>query len=435
MKKLPTFIRTFANVMILYDDTQPLTLSMLNGIVRETIESEMPDSYWVQAELASVRENRGHCYMELVEKAGDGMIAAQARACCWKNTWLNAGRHFCEVTGSPLSSGMKVLMRVHASFHEAFGFSWIVDEIDPTFTLGDMARRRQEIIRILTEEGVIDLNKQLPISPFCQRIAVISSATAAGYGDFCNQLADNPYGFQFQTQLFPAIMQGEQVESSIIQALNKIHSSAPKSDTSAPFDCVVIIRGGGSTTDLSGFDTLALAENVANFPLPIITGIGHERDKSILDIVACVSVKTPTAVAEFLIANLAQTAERIDTCTKRMALAVQQRLETEKLRLQQLEQSAKNVFSLRKISEENKLKNYFLQLQNLSERQIIIERNKLELLEHRANLLDPINILKRGYSMTLRNGKVVRDATSLNDGDDITVMFADGSVSATVNGL
>ena len=421
--------------MILYDDTQPLTLSMLNGIVRETIESEMPDSYWVQAELASVRENRGHCYMELVEKAGDGMIAAQARACCWKNTWLNAGRHFCEVTGSPLSSGMKVLMRVHASFHEAFGFSWIVDEIDPTFTLGDMARRRQEIIRILTEEGVIDINKQLSISPFCQRIAVISSATAAGYGDFCNQLADNPYGFQFQTQLFPAIMQGEQVESSIIQALNKIHSSAPESDTSAPFDCVVIIRGGGSTTDLSGFDTLALAENVANFPLPIITGIGHERDKSILDIVACVSVKTPTAVAEFLIANLAQTAEHIDTCTQRMALAVQQRLETEKLRLQQLEKSAKNVFSLRKISEENKLKNYFLQLQNLSERQIIIERNKLELLEHRANLLDPINILKRGYSMTLHNGKVVRDATSLNDGDDITVMFADGSVSATVNGL
>ena len=421
--------------MILYDDTQPLTLSMLNGIVRETIESEMPDSYWVQAELASVRENRGHCYMELVEKAGDGMIAAQARACCWKNTWLNAGRHFCEVTASPLSSGMKVLMRVHASFHEAFGFSWIVDEIDPTFTLGDMARRRQEIIRILTEEGVIDLNKQLSISPFCQRIAVISSATAAGYGDFCNQLADNPYGFQFQTQLFPAIMQGEQVESSVIQALNKIHSSALESGTSTPFDCVVIIRGGGSTTDLSGFDTLALAENVANFPLPIITGIGHERDKSILDIVACVSVKTPTAVAEFLIANLTQTAERIDTCTQRMALAVQQRLETEKLRLQQLEHSAKNVFSLRKISEENKLKNYFLQLQNLSERQIIIERNRLKLLEHRANLLDPINILKRGYSMTLHNGKVVRDATSLNDGDDITVMFADGSVSATVNGL
>ena len=418
--------------MILYDDTQPLTLSMLNGIVRETIESEMPDSYWVQAELASVRENRGHCYMELVEKAGDGMIAAQARACCWKNTWLNAGRHFCEVTGSPLSSGMKVLMRVHASFHEAFGFSWIVDEIDPTFTLGDMARRRQEIIRILTEEGVIDLNKQLSISPFCQRIAVISSATAAGYGDFCNQLADNPYGFQFQTQLFPAIMQGEQVESSIIQALNKIHSSALESDTSAPFDCVVIIRGGGSTTDLSGFDTLALAENVANFPLPVITGIGHERDKSILDIVACVSVKTPTAVAEFLIANLAHTAELIDGCTQRMTIAVQQRLEAEKLRLQQMEQSARNVFSIRKLTEENRLKNYFLKLSNLSERQIIIERNKIELLEHRTTLLDPINILKRGYSMTLHNGKVVRDAQSLNGGDDITVMFEKGSVNATV---
>lgn len=418
--------------MFLFDDTQPLTLSMLNGIVREAIEGAMPDSYWVQAELASVRENRGHCYMELIEKVDDGAIVAQARACCWKNTWMVVGRNFSEVTGSPLSSGMKVLMRVHASFHEAFGFSWIVDEIDPTFTLGDMARRRQEIIRILTEEGVIDLNKQLSISPFCQRIAVISSATAAGYGDFCNQLADNPYGFQFQTQLFPAIMQGEQVESSIIQALDKIHSSNLESDASAPFDCVVIIRGGGSTTDLSGFDTLALAENVANFPLPVITGIGHERDKSILDIVACVSVKTPTAVAEFLIANLAQTAERIDTCTQRMTLAVQQRLETEKLRLQQMEQSAKNVFSIRKLTEENRLKDYFLRLFNLSERQVIIERNKVELLEHRATLLDPINILKRGYSMTLHNGKVVKDAASLNSGDDITIMFEKGSVSATV---
>ena len=418
--------------MFLYDDTQPLTLSMLNGIVRETIESVMPDSYWVQAELASVRENRGHCYMELIEKVGDGVIAAQARACCWKNTWLHTGRHFSEVTGSPLSSGMKVLMRVHASFHEAFGFSWIVDEIDPTFTLGDMARRRQEIIRILTEEGVIDLNKQLPISPFCQRIAVISSATAAGYGDFCNQLDDNPYGFRFHTQLFPAIMQGEQVESSVIQALDKIHSSCLAPDSEG-FDCVVIIRGGGSTTDLSGFDTLALAENVANFPLPVITGIGHERDQSILDIVACVSVKTPTAVAEFLIANLAQTSERIESCTQRIALAIQHRLETEKLRLLQMEQSTKNVFSIRKLSEENKLKNFFQQLYNLSERQVIIERNKLQLLERRAHLLDPINILKRGYSMVLHNGKAVNNASSLSSGDNVTLTFADGSVNAKVN--
>ena len=398
-----------------------LTLYELNRLVREVLECEMPHQYWVEAELSECRESRGHCYMELIERNDKSATpVARASAKCWASSWALIRPYFERITGQSLTAGMKVLLCVSPQFHEAYGFTWIVSDIDPTYTLGDQLRRRQEIIRILTEEGVIDLNKQLSISPFCQRIAVISSATAAGYGDFCNQLADNPYGFQFQTQLFPAIMQGEQVESS---------------NTSAPFDCVVTIRGGGSTTDLSGFDTLALAENVANFPLPIITGIGHERDKSILDIVACVSVKTPTAVAEFLIANLAQTAERIDTCTQRMALAVQQRLETEKLRLQQLEQSAKNVFSLRKISEENKLKNYFLQLQNLSERQIIIERNKLQLLEHRANLLDPINILKRGYSMTLHNGKVVRDATSLNDGDDITVMFADGSVSATVNGL
>ena len=391
--------------MNFFDTTQPLTLSMLNGIVRQTIEYNLQESFWVQAELASVRENHGHCYMELIEKGtdGDNTLKAQARACCWRNTWLHVGKRFTEATGTPMRAGLKVLLCVHANFHETFGFSWIVDDIDPTFTLGDMAQRRKEIIRILTEQGVIDLNKQLTISPFCKRIAVISSATAAGYGDFSNQLNDNTYGFKFETQLFPAIMQGENVENSIIQALNEIY-------TQSDFDCVVIIRGGGSTSDLSGFDTLPLAENVANFPLPVITGIGHDRDKSILDIVACVSLKTPTAVAEFLISNLATTLERITTC----------------------EQELKSVFDIRKLREETYLNNLFLKLYNITEKKLLIDNNKIKIFEQRLIALDPVNILKKGYSITLKDGIAVKDASTLSEGDKLTLMFAHGTTEAVV---
>ena len=271
-----------------------VTLYELNHLVSKVIESEMPSEYWVEAELSECRESRGHCYMELIQK--DERTAtpiAKASAKCWANKWMLIRPGFERTTGQRLHAGMKVLLKVYAQFHEAYGFSWIVTDIDPTYTLGDMARKRQEIIRQLKEEGVFDLQKELQLPLFCQRIAVISSETAAGYGDFCNQLADNPYGFQFQTRLFPAIMQGEGVEQSIIAALERIFSfHIPQN-----FDAVVIIRGGGATSDMSGFDTLALAENVANFPLPIITGIGHDRDECILDMVSHTRVKTPTAAA------------------------------------------------------------------------------------------------------------------------------------------
>ena len=287
-----------------------LTLYELNNLVREVLECEMPDEYWVEAELSECREARGHCYMELIQKdERNATPIAKASARCWASKWMLVRPYFERTTGQRLHAGMKVLLKVYAQFHEAYGFSWIVTDIDPTYTLGDMARKRQEIIRQLKEEGVFDLQKELQLPLFCQRIAVISSETAAGYGDFCNQLADNPYGFKFETQLFPAIMQGEGVEQSIIDALGKIYSEysdySEHSDYSdCPFDCVVIIRGGGATSDMSGFDTLALAENVANFPLPIITGIGHDRDESILDMVSHTRVKTPTAAAAFLIDHL-----------------------------------------------------------------------------------------------------------------------------------
>ena len=284
-----------------------LTLFELNSLVREAVELTLPDSYWVEAELAEARERGGHCYMELVQKDDLGTaLVARASARCWRSVWMLVRPHFERVTGESLHAGMKVLLQVHAQFHENYGFSWIVTDIDPTFTLGDMARKRQEVIRRLKEEGVFDLNKELHLSSFANRIAVISSETAAGYGDFCNQRAGNAFGFRFNVTLVPAVMQGGRTEKSIISALNSVNADADG------YDCVVIIRGGGAVSDLSAFDSLLLAENVANIPLPVIKGIGHERDESVLDMVAHMRAKTPTASAELLIDNLEHTLDRIE---------------------------------------------------------------------------------------------------------------------------
>ena len=382
-----------------------ISLFELNRLLRETIESELPDEYWVEAELSECRESRGHCYMELIEK--DERTAtpiAKASAKCWASKWTVVRPYFERTTGQQLHTGMKVLLKVYAQFHEAYGFSWIVTDIDPTYTLGDMARKRQEIIRQLKEEGVFDLQKELSLPLFCQHVAVISSETAAGYGDFCNQLSNNAYGFQFQTWLFPATMQGEGVEQSIIQALNRINA------VSDEFDCVVIIRGGGATSDMSGFDTLALAENVANFPLPIITGIGHERDESILDMISFQRVKTPTAAAEFLISHLSEVLEVINDSQERIT----------------------RLFSIVKTRQEAKIDTLYNQISMILMRNIAEKRHRLEILEEKTRSLDPLVLLKRGYSITLHNGKAVRDPQQLQKGDEIETRIEKGTIKSII---
>ena len=391
---------------------QHVTLYELNHLVSKVIESEMPSEYWVEAELSECRESRGHCYMELIQK--DERTAtpiAKASAKCWANKWMLIRPGFERTTGQRLHAGMKVLLKVFAQFHEAYGFSWIVTDIDPTYTLGDMARKRQEIIRQLKEEGVFDLQKELQLPLFCQRIAVISSETAAGYGDFCNQLADNPYGFKFCTQLFPAIMQGEGVEQSIIAALERIYSltSYPSPPTS-DFDCVVIIRGGGATSDMSGFDTLALAENVANFPLPIITGIGHDRDESILDMVSHIRVKTPTAAASLLIDHLKTVLDTINESQIRLTRYAQQRLSTLSTQLSTISETLPRIFSTVKTRQEARLDalnsrlinhaqqtiingklsfvNIEKQLPLLFDRRLMAEKHRLQLIEEKTKNLD-----------------------------------------------
>lgn len=426
-----------------------LSLKELNLLVRKTVELTLSSTYWVEAELSEARESNGHCYMELVQKdEWSNTPVARASAKCWRSTWQLVRPHFERVTGERLHAGMKVLLQVYAQFHETYGFSWIVTDIDPTFTLGDMARRRQEIIRVLKEEGVFELNKELALPLFAQRIAVISSATAAGYGDFCDQLTANPYGFRFEPVLFPAVMQGERVEQSVITALNMINEDIDS------YDCVVIIRGGGAVSDLSGFDSLALAENVANFPLPVITGIGHERDESVTDMVAHTKVKTPTAAAALLTDNLKAVADRISGAQDRIVNAVRRRMETERMRLDRVADSIPVLFSLVNTGRQSLLDGLAVRLRSAAgqlidrcshnidmlssalptsvSRRIMIERHRLDILQNRTEALDPERLLRRGYSITLHNGRALLDGGTLNEGDIIETRLACGTVMSVV---
>jgi exodeoxyribonuclease VII large subunit len=405
-----------------------ITLFELNRLVREAIEDALPMEYWVEAELSECRESRGHCYMELIQK--DEQTAtpiAKASAKCWANKWLTIRPYFERTTGQQLHAGMKVLLQVYPQFHEAYGFSWIVTDIDPTYTLGDMARKRQEIIQKLKAEGVFDLQKELQLPVFCQRIAVISSQTAAGYGDFCNQLADNPYGFKFETQLFPAIMQGEGVEQSIISALEQIYDM--------PFDCVVIIRGGGATSDMSGFDTLALAENVANFPIPIITGIGHERDESILDMISHTRVKTPTAAAALLIDHLKGVLETIEGAQSMITHYVQQKLSIANSQLSIISEAIPRLFSIVKTRQEAKIDALYTRLPMFIERRLTSERHRLQLMDEKLKALDPTLLLARGYSITMHNGRAVKDASQLPPGAEIETRLAKGTIHSVIKSV
>jgi exodeoxyribonuclease VII large subunit len=433
-----------------------ITLYELNRLVQEVIECEMPNEYWVEAELSECRESHGHCFMSLVQyedsrdirprMSANATPIAKADARCWASKWMLIRPYFERTTGQQLRAGMKVLLKVYAQFHEAYGFSWIVTDIDPTYTMGDMARKRQEIIRQLKEEGVFDLQKELHLPLFCHNIAIISSETAAGYGDFCKQLADNPYSFKFSTQLFPAIMQGEDVESSIISALENIYD--------LPFDCVVIIRGGGATSDMSGFDTLALAENVANFPIPIITGIGHDRDESILDMVSHTRVKTPTAAAAFLIDHLKGVLDTIEGAQSLITHYAQQKLSTLKTQLTTISELLPKLFSAVKIRQDARIdslnnrllsavqQRVIIQMANIAntesripillERKLTSERHLLELIEEKAKALDPTLLLQRGYSITLHQGKAVKDAKTLVPGDEMETRLANGIIHSKV---
>lgn len=387
------------------EQSHHFSLYALNALVQEAVSNALPDEYWVEAELAECRERNGHCYMELVEKdERSNSPIAKASAKCWRQTWTLLHATFLRATGQPLRAGMKVLLRVYPQFHEAYGFSWIVSDIDPTYTIGDLARRRQEIIKTLKAQGVFDLQRELRLSPFAQRIAVISAESAAGYGDFCRQLLDNEYNLQFHTELFPAIMQGERVEQSVIQALNLINNRIDD------FDAVVIIRGGGATSDMSGFDTLPLAENVANFPLPIITGIGHDRDECVLDMVSHTRVKTPTAAATLLITHLCNTLQQVADAENVIAHYALDRLQRHRLQLE-------HITTL---------------LPHLAQRLMTEAHHSLERIQLKLEGYDPQLLLQRGYSITLHNGQIVKSPQDVKSGDEIETRLKQGTIKSII---
>lgn len=426
-----------------------LSLVELNMLVRRSVRACLPDEYWVQAELSDVRSNySGHCYLEFVQKDSKrNALVAKARGIIWNNVYSRLKPFFERETGQLFVSGIKVLVKVTVDFHELYGYSLTVVDIDPTYTLGDMARRRKEIISRLESEGILTLNKELELPVLAQRIAVISSATAAGYGDFCNQLEHNPYGFVFYPHLFQAVMQGDKVELSIIAALEKIYQTQEK------WDVVVIIRGGGATSDLSGFDTYNLAAHCAQFPMPVLTGIGHERDDTVLDVVSHTRVKTPTAAAEFLINHLRGTAEaldgyasfinqtipdilqrekeRLERCVSRIPSQVEIRLQREVFRQERLFKRMELAWQSRLMREEHRL-DLSLRIAGALQTRLQREKHRLELFEQRVNAASPDVLLKRGYSITLNNGKAVTDASLLKDGDEIVTRLAKGEIRSKV---
>lgn len=379
------------------------SLSELCQNIEEVLAEEFASTYWVRAEVASLSV-RGHCYMELVEKASTKNIAAKVRATCWQQIYGILSPYFEAETGQKLSVGMQVLLEVEVSFHAVYGLSLNIVGIDPTFTLGDMARQRQETIQRLKDDGVMDMQSSLEIPSLPRRIAVISSADAAGYGDFCHQLENNSGGFQFRTQLFTAIMQGEQSAKSIIQSLQQIADEIDK------WDIVVIVRGGGASTDLRNFDDYELASHCAQFPLPIIAGIGHTRDISIVDMVVHSSVKTPTAAAEWLINAMQQQANRIAELYTRLQRAIQHTINQQHIRIEQLQQA----------------------LQFTSKKHLYQLRSQLEMWQKTIELHSPERIYRMGYSLTTVDGKVVKSIHDVKAGQQLQTHTADGTITSVV---
>ena len=473
---------------------EKFTLSELNGQVKRVLTNSFTAPVWVVGEIAEINiQSSGHCYLTLIEKGGaDERIIAQARATIWSYTFRMLRPYFETTTGQPLTDGLKILVQVSVEFHEMYGFSLNIRNIDPVYTLGDQARKRREIIQRLTDEGVITMNKELELPLAPQRIAIISSPTAAGYEDFMTHLKQNPEGYCFYTRLFPAVMQGNQSEQSIMDALDRIY---PYEDF---FDMVVIIRGGGSQVDLSCFDNYDVAYHVTQFPLPVLTGIGHEKDDSIVDLVAHTRLKTPTAVAEFLLEGLRSFESNVGAMEQEILALVENRIREERDKLEDLagdlSQLTRNLLVKRrnelmhhswKFQQEIKLtlqkqghqlgkklqrmehlvNHYlFVQHQKIAKaqelpkvtvpRQLMIRTHKLneylnqckflidskikreyyqlDMAGQQAKLSDPQNILLKGYSITTSGGKLVRSIAELKGGEELKTRLHDGSVVSKI---
>jgi exodeoxyribonuclease VII large subunit len=402
------------------------SLSELLEQLKGAIQKELPGHYWVLAEIMELQERR-HCYLELIEKSEeDDTLLAKVRATIWASRYSMLRPFFEASTGTRLKSGIKILCKVSVEFHPLYGLSLNISDIDPSYTLGDLARKKQEVIQRLHREGVFEMNKGLDFPPVPQRIAIISSETAAGYGDFTEIIQNNSHGFRFHTVLFPAVMQGDEAPASIISAMEKIY------EAESDFDCVVLIRGGGSKADLESFNHYELAYYITQFPLPLITGIGHERDESVADMVAHHGLLTPTAVAEFLVDQLLAFEFRLTELMDRLSGSVSLRVQRELSRLDRYQGDMVHLSRSMLQKESEQLRQSELRLRRESSMLVGKNQDYLALLEKRSELVDPLNILKRGYSMTLLKGRAISSVKGLKSGDLLETRLYKGSIISKV---
>ena len=426
-----------------------ITLRELNGRVKKLLLNPAVQNCWVRADLSDVAVKGGHCYCELVEKdEKSGVTVAKMRGIIWRSVLPEIRAKFMAVTGQDLRSGMKVLLRVSVNYHEQYGISLIITDIDPSYTIGDMERIRREILDRLKREGIYDANRELAFPDVPQRIAVVSAQGAAGYGDFINQLQNNQYGLKFYTCLFPAVMQGQNTVPTMKAALQRVRAHQRL------FDCAVIIRGGGSTSDLNSFDNYELAAAVATFPLPVVVGIGHERDVTALDYIAAKRVKTPTAAAEWLIGRGAEALARMEEIRGEIARAASDSLAAARQQLQYISSTIPLLASSKVESAGLRLNNMtrlipataqsrvaaarlalghtFQTIATATKTVIDREKSRLAATADKVEILSPQSTLKRGYSLTKVNGRALTAASAVKSGDEIVTCLSDGTITSTV---
>jgi len=407
------------------------SLSELLQQVRESLRASFPDAVWVVAEILEIHENRsGHCYLELIEKSEESdSILARVRGTIWSSRYRMLRPYFEAAANTRLKSGIKVLFRASVEFHAQFGFSLNITDLDPSYTLGDLARQKQEVIRKLREAGVMEMNKEIPFPGVPQTIAVISSETAAGFGDFMDSLLGNQYGFRFQAIHFQAVMQGEEAPSSIISAMDRIFESDTR------FDCVALIRGGGSKADLECFNDYQLAYYITQFPLPVITGIGHERDESVADMVAARGFKTPTAVAGFLVDQLLAFEFRLGELDDKLSSAVNRIVQSHAARLEQYRRDLRHLTRRFLQGSSEQISHFGLLVDKQTRNLLTRKRDQLLLLETRTQLVDPATIMKRGYSMTLLDGKALKDTDGISRGAEVETRLYQGTLLSRITDI
>jgi exodeoxyribonuclease VII large subunit len=448
-----------------------LSLAELNRKVKEGIKTALPDAYWVRAEIADLNENpSGHCYLELVEKGKDDNIIAKAKGIIWSFTYRMLKPYFFSATQQQLTSGLTVLLQVVIEFHELYGFSLVIKDIDPAYTVGEMALQKTQIIRQLKDEGVFDMNRQWELPPVPQRIAVISSPTAAGFEDFVTHLENNPNGYAVHWKLYPAIMQGKETEQSVIGTLDQINQVVHR------YDAVVIIRGGGAQSDLGSFNSYWLAYHITQFPLPVLTGIGHEQDDSVVDLVAHTRLKTPTAVADFILSRFMEFEALLDDqqqilfdsatylleeknthlteLSSRIPLAAKDNIFEARQEIQHLSSKLESGIASFLLTAKQKTEFMPIEIQNAvssslmknRHRQDILKRTlqftlhktfsgidkKIALLENTVLLSDPEKILQKGYSITLHNGTIIKNPDQVSPGDDLETLLHKGKIRSRI---